>query len=70
MTCKHNTSARKPGKEARHHIAVLRNLIMGEIDDFVAELGQKEGAATPGEIHKNLRRRVENAVDYVMHPTE
>ncbi|WP_244578983.1 hypothetical protein [Escherichia coli] len=30
MTSKYTTNARKPGKEARHHIAVLRNLIMCE----------------------------------------
>ncbi|HAX2666180.1 TPA: hypothetical protein OKD45_005427, partial [Escherichia coli] len=54
----------------RHHIAVLRNLIMCEIDDFVAGLGQPGEPATPGEIHKELRRRIENAVDYVMNPND
>ncbi|EFN8389170.1 hypothetical protein ID152_19025 [Escherichia coli] len=70
MTSKYTTNARKPGKEARHHIAVLRNLIMCEIDDFVAGLGQPGETATPGEIHKELRRRIENAVDYVMNPND
>ncbi|MGS3853353.1 hypothetical protein ACEWJV_09515, partial [Escherichia coli] len=39
---------RKPGKEARHHIAVLRNLIMCEIDDFVRGTGPAGRASNTG----------------------
>ncbi len=41
MSSKHDTNARRPGKEARHHIAVMRNLLMSEIDDFVAGQGNR-----------------------------
>ncbi|HHM0748912.1 TPA: hypothetical protein ACRF39_005168, partial [Escherichia coli] len=70
MSSKHDTNARRPGKEARHHIAVMRNLLMSEIDDFVAGLGQPGEPATPGQIHRELRRRVENVVDYVINPND
>ena len=39
MSSKHDTNARRPGKEARHHIAVMRNLLMSEIDDFCGRPG-------------------------------
>lgn len=53
MTSKYTTNARKPGKEARHHIAVLRNLIMCEIDDFVAGLGQPASQQHRAKYTKN-----------------
>ncbi len=70
MTSKYTTNARKPGKEARHHIAVLRNLIMSEIDDLVAEMEIPSGPVTPGEIHRNLKQRIDNVIDCVLNPTE
>ncbi|EIS2507567.1 hypothetical protein LZG19_005727, partial [Escherichia coli] len=54
----------------RHHIAVLRNLLLEEIDDFTATLSGPGAPVTPGEIHRDLKRRIENAIDYTLNPTE
>ncbi|EEX8825606.1 hypothetical protein DWH00_001419 [Escherichia coli] len=70
MISKYTTNARKPGKDARHHIAVLRNLLLEEIDDFTATLSGPGAPVTPGEIHRDLKRRIENAIDYTLKPTE
>ncbi|EQA2568917.1 hypothetical protein ACXZ30_005752, partial [Escherichia coli] len=70
MISKYTTNARKPGKDARHHIAVLRNLLLEEIDDFTATLSGPGAPVTPGEIHRDLKRRIENAIDYTLNPTE
>ncbi|HAP0138388.1 TPA: hypothetical protein IRQ32_002409 [Escherichia coli] len=70
MSSKYITNARRPGKDARHHIVLLRNLLMEEIDDYTATLGSPGAPVTPGEVHRDLKRRIENVIDYVMNPTE
>ncbi|EIG2357663.1 hypothetical protein OOV86_005184, partial [Escherichia coli] len=48
----------------------LRNLLLEEIDDFTATLSGPSAPVTPGEIHRDLKRRIENAIDYTLNPTE
>lgn len=61
------TSARRPGKVTHPHLAIIRNLIMSEVDDFVATLEGPDSPGTPGQIHRALRQRIDNAIDYYRH---
>ncbi len=71
MSSKHDTNARRPGKEARHHIAVMRNLLMRvKSTIFWQARGNRANQQHRGQIHRELRRRVENVVDYVINPND
>ncbi|SQS47053.1 hypothetical protein [Escherichia coli] len=70
MNAEQKHTGRRPGKSTRYCIAILRNLLMSEIDDLVAEMEIPGGPTTPGEIHRDPKQRIDNAIDCVLNPTE
>lgn len=65
---KHPTPSPHSQGEMHHlSLAIIRNLIMSELDDFIATLEVPGGHGTPGQIHRDLKLRIDNAIDYYRH---